>query len=69
MNETVPEPSLVRKKKLAQLLGVSPRTIDSWVASGVIPYIAPSSRLHLFDPLQVKTVLTAKFGFTPKSTL
>jgi phage terminase Nu1 subunit (DNA packaging protein) len=68
MNDTAPAPALVRKKKLAQLFGVSPRTVDSWVASGVIPYIAPSSRLHLFDAAQVKSVLTAKFGFTPKAT-
>lgn len=67
MNDTAPAPTLVRKKKLAQLLGVSPRTVDTWVASGVIPYLAPSSRLHLFDAAQVKSVLTAKFGFTPKA--
>jgi len=67
MNHTSPAATLVRKKKLAELLGVSPRTVDTWVASGVIPYLAPSSRLHLFDAAQVKSVLTAKFGFTPKT--
>ncbi len=67
MNDTAPVPTLVRKKKLAHLLGVSPRTVDTWVASGVIPYLAPTSRLHLFDPAQVKAVLTTKFGFTPKA--
>lgn len=67
MNDTVPTPTLVRKKKLAQLLGVSPRTVHTWVASGVIPHLALSSRLPLFDAAQVKSVLTAEFGFTPKS--
>lgn len=66
MNDTTAAPSLVRKKKLAQMLGVSPRTVDTWVANGVIPYLAPSARLHLFDPAQVKQTLSAKFGFTPK---
>ena len=66
MNDTTPASALVRKNQLAKLLGVSPRTVDTWVANGTIPYLAPSSRLHLFDPAQVKAVLTAKFGYTPK---
>jgi len=58
---------LVRKKKLAELLDVSPRTVDTWVSNGVIPYIAVNERLHLFDPVSVKKTLTANFGFTPRS--
>ena len=63
-----PEPvQLVRKKRLAQLLDVSPRTVDTWVSNGVIPYIAVNERMHLFDPASVKKTLTAHFGFAPKS--
>ena len=57
----------VRKKKLAELLDVSPRTVDTWVSNGLIPYIAVNERLHLFDPVSVKKTLTANFGFTPRS--
>ena len=59
---------LVRKKKLAEILDVSLRTVDTWVSNGVIPYIAVNERLHLFDPVSVKKTLTANFGFTPRST-
>jgi DNA-binding transcriptional MerR regulator len=59
-------PPLVRKRQLAAMVGVSPRTIDAWVAQGLIPYVAPSCRLHLFDPVQVRQVLVAKFGFKPR---
>jgi DNA-binding transcriptional MerR regulator len=58
-------PPLVRKRELAKGLGVSPRTVDAWVAQGIIPYVAPSCRLHLFDPAQVRQVLVARFGFKP----
>lgn len=32
-------PKLVRKKTLAKLLDVSPRTINNWIAAGVIPTV------------------------------
>lgn len=65
MNETLPAspPSpLLKKKCLATLLGVSGRTIDTWVAQRAIPYLATSPRLHLFDGEAVKAALKAKFG-------
>jgi DNA-binding transcriptional MerR regulator len=65
MNVETPSP-LVRKRDLAKQLGVSPRTIDAWVAQQLIPYVAPSCRLHLFDPMQVRQALVAKFGFKPR---
>ena len=53
---------LLKKKEIAALLGVSPRTIDNWVGDRVIPYIAPSPRLHLFDAEAVRQAITGKFG-------
>jgi hypothetical protein len=53
MNQPMPASQLVRKRQLAALLSVSPRTIDSWVAKRVIPFIEPYPRLHLFDPSAV----------------
>ena len=63
MNETLPSPiPLLKKKPLALLLGVSSRTIDNWVAQRAIPYIAASPRMHLFELESVKQALKAKFG-------
>jgi hypothetical protein len=62
MNETTPASQLVRKRQLAALLSVSPRTIDSWVAKRMIPFIEPNPRLHLFDPAAVKAALLAQFS-------
>lgn len=53
---------LVKKKELARLLAVSPRTIDSWVSNRVIPHVAVSPRLHLFDPAEVRRAITHRFG-------
>ena len=63
MNEASAAPSpLLKKKNLAALLGVSARTIDNWVAQRVIPYIATSPRMHLFDVEAVRSALKARFG-------
>ena len=43
------EPVLIKKRELARRLSVSPRTIEGWTRKRVIPYIAVSSRLNLFD--------------------
>ena len=53
---------LLKKKEIAALLGVSPRTIDNWVSDRVIPFIAPSPRLHLFDAEAVRQAITCKFA-------
>jgi excisionase family DNA binding protein len=63
---TPPSCPLVKKKVLAAMLGVSVRTIDTWVARRSIPYIATSPRLHLFDLEAVKAALKAKFGVEPQ---
>ncbi|MDP7309454.1 MAG: hypothetical protein QF405_17555 [Roseibacillus sp.] len=51
----------VRKAELAQLLSVSPRSIDNWIAKRMIPVIATSPRLHLFDVEAVKGALEEGF--------
>jgi len=60
-------PKLVKKKVLAEMIGVSPRTIDAWVAKRVIPYIAPGTRLHLFDPDAVRRAIIAKYQVEARS--
>ena len=62
MNEPTPASHLVRKRQLAALLSVSPRTIDGWVSKRMIPFIEPNPRLHLFDPVAVKSALLAQFS-------
>lgn len=57
---------LLKKRPLAARLGVSVRTIDNWVAKRIIPYLAPSPRLHLFDFDAVRIALNSRFGVEPK---
>ena len=58
---TVEEPHFIKKAELARALGVSARTVDNWIARRVIPYIAVSPRMHLFDLENVKAALRTKF--------
>ena len=62
MNEPTPASQLVRKRQLAKLMSVSPRTIDGWVSKRMIPFIEPNPRLHLFDPAAVKSALMSQFA-------
>ena len=62
MTEIVQKPIYVRKAELAKMLGVSPRTIDNWIAKRMIPVIATSPRLHLFDVEAVKVALEQGFA-------
>ena len=55
------ELALVKKSELAKVFSVSPRTVDNWVAQRLIPYLAPSARMHLFGVGAVKKALAAKF--------
>ena len=55
------KPIYVRKADLAKKLGVSPRTIDNWLAKRMIPVIATSPRMHLFDVEAVKRALEERF--------
>ena len=51
----------VKKAEVAKALGVSQRTVDAWVARRLIPYLAVSPRMHLFDLEAVKQSLREKF--------
>ena len=44
-----PEPTFVKKKELARRLSVSPRTIEDWTRKRMIPHLAVSSRLNLYN--------------------
>ncbi len=55
-------PALVKKRELARIISASPRTIDSWVAKRIIPFLAISPRLHLFDVRAVQEALATRFG-------
>jgi hypothetical protein len=57
---------LVKKRELSRILSTSPRTIDSWLAKGIIPYLAVSPRLHLFNVQQVQEALARRFGVRTK---
>jgi excisionase family DNA binding protein len=45
------------KQELAIAVGVSPRTIDSWMAQKRIPFLRLSARLIKFNLERVKTAL------------
>jgi excisionase family DNA binding protein len=55
------DPIFVKKTEAAQALGVSTRTLDNWVARRMIPYVAVSPRMHLFNLEEVKKALREKF--------
>jgi hypothetical protein len=65
MNETNSDGKLLKKRELAVMLGVSGRTVDNWVANRLIPYLAVSPRLHLFDPVAVRHSLDVRFAVKP----
>jgi excisionase family DNA binding protein len=62
MMNTPTETLFVKKAEVARALGVSARTVDNWVARRVIPYVAVSPRMHLFDLEEVKVALREKYG-------
>jgi len=51
-----PEP-LIKRRKLAQALGVSSNTIANWMRRGMVPFIKPSPRLTLFRLSEVEHAL------------
>ena len=61
MTEPPQQVGLLRKANLAEVLNVSPRTIDNWIAEKIIPVIAVTPRLYLFDLEEVKAALKRQF--------
>jgi hypothetical protein len=66
MSETAPASRLFRKRQLAALLSVNPCTIDGWISKRMIPFIEPNPRLHLVDPVAVKSALLVQFAVPAK---
>jgi hypothetical protein len=62
MTNASTETLFVKKAELARAVGVSARTVDNWVAKRMIPYVAVSPRMHLFDLEEVKVALRENFG-------
>ena len=58
-------PTLVKKKELAKRLSVSPRTIDSWVAKRVIPYLQVTPRFYLFHFDEVLAAIRKHYQIEP----
>jgi len=56
---------LVTKIEVAELLHVTPRTIETWVAQGKIPAIRLSARCIRFDAADVLRRVREKFSTTP----
>jgi len=61
MTTTDSEPIYVKKTELAKLLGVGPRTIDTWVSKRMIPVMRISPRMHRYDVGEVKAALERQF--------
>ena len=61
MKTDTPEPTLIKKRELAQRLSVSPRTIEEWTQKRIIPRIAVTARLNLYDFDEVKAVLKDRY--------
>ena len=56
MNEEIGNIGFVRKSEIAQIMGVSIRTIESWMARRVIPYHKINTIVS-FDPEAVKRAI------------
>ena len=50
----------VRKSDIARFMGVSIRTIETWMAKGLIPY-HKINKVVTFDPLKVKEAISSRF--------
>ena len=50
---------LITKEALAELIGVKPKTVESWVAQRVIPFVRINKTLR-FDPEEVIKAKTIK---------
>jgi phage terminase Nu1 subunit (DNA packaging protein) len=59
------EQQIIRKKELATLLRVSPRTVENFAQRGM-PCIRPSSRLVLFDKAACLKWITDSYSIAAK---
>ena len=57
INESIPK-RLLSKRELARALGVSPRTIENWLAAKKIPQLRLSARLTRFNLARVESALS-----------
>ena len=66
MNPSV-EPIFVKKPEAAKALGVSPRTLDNWVARRIIPYVAivRDTPGDLLDDLDLQRLLAREDVLPP----
>lgn len=55
------EPVYLKKSELALRLSVSPRTIEEWSQKRIIPHIAMSSRLNLYNFDEVLETLEKRY--------
>ncbi len=61
MKTDTPEPTLIKKRELAQRLSVSPRTIEEWTQKRIIPRIAVTARLNLYNFDEVLEILEKRY--------
>ena len=61
------QPTLLKKKELAKRLSVSTRSIDTWVAKRVIPYIQITPRFYLFEFEAVLVALKKNYKVDARS--
>jgi excisionase family DNA binding protein len=62
ISQSSDSPTLIKKKELAKLLSVSPRTIDAWVQRREIPCIKVTARLYLYEIEAVMAAIRKKYG-------
>ena len=60
MTATHQESGHVRKSDMARFMGVSVRTIETWMSEGLIPY-HKINKVVTFDPLKVKEAISSRF--------
>ena len=61
------EPTLIKKKELAKRLSVSTRSIDTWVAKRMIPYIQITPRFYLYEFDAVLAAIRKHYQVDPVS--
>lgn len=65
MTASDPNPVYLKKKELARRLSVSPRTIEEWAQRRMIPHLAVSPRLNLYNYDEVLAVLEKRYKVEP----